>query len=90
MGFNQVAMAEPHGDGWLINHPFDDIDGVGFAIREPERRSTGLHLDIFFPESLIGLGNILGVDQEALVDLMREGRRIRETSAPHMAKERVI
>ena len=61
MGFNQSAMNEQEGKGWLIHHPFDDIDGI-----QKGKDSNGslvdaeLHLDVFFSESLALLEQVIG------------------------------
>lgn len=62
-GFTQTAMALKNQDGgWLIDHPFGDIDGwqqiLTGRLIDPEK----LHLDVFIPESLEKLAKLLQVD----------------------------
>jgi len=59
MGFCQRAMQAQLQDGsWLINHPFEDIDGIRMA-ENNDRRINSIHLDVFFPESIKALKRIV-------------------------------
>lgn len=71
-GFCQAAMAAEANGGWLIDHPFGDIDGLEIASRQPEREHD-IHLDIFFPDSLQALRRILDYDDRQTIMGMREG-----------------
>ena len=83
--FTQTAMQLRDNEGnWLISHPFEDIDGYKYALRNPER----LHLDVFVPKSLDKVAKLLRVeslkDAEGIVryderrNFDREIRRTKE------------
>jgi hypothetical protein len=71
-GFCQAAMTATTEKGWLIDHPFGDIDGIEAAQRQPGRE-TGIHLDIFFPNSVSIIRNIVDIDDPQTTLTMREG-----------------
>jgi len=71
-GFCQAAMDARTETGWLIDHPFGDIDGIGPAQANPSRE-TGIHLDIFFPASIAVLRGIVDIDNPASMLTPREG-----------------
>lgn len=75
-GFNQAAMSERAGDGWLTQHPFYDVDGIEKASQD-NRQAVNLHLDIFFPESLDALRDVVDFDNPAVLLNAREATRQR-------------
>lgn len=82
-GFRQVAMAAKNPDGsWLVDHPFGDIDGLNMASRFPQRVPT-IHLDIFHPDSLPVLKEIVNFDNPHAVMDMMEATRWRRDIATH-------
>jgi hypothetical protein len=77
-GFCQAAMAVERDGDWLIDHPFRGIDGLESARREPVDEKD-IHLDIFFPESLRKLREIVDYDDQRMVMGIREGMRWRRS-----------
>lgn len=72
-GFCQAAMAAETDEGWLVDHPFGDIDGIDVA--QPQAaREHGIHLDIFFPDSLKVLKRVVDYDDPDTTPTMREGQ----------------
>ncbi len=51
-----------HQGEWLINHPLQDLDGLENAVKNPEGSSHQIHLDIFLPQSLDKLFQLIGHD----------------------------
>lgn len=85
-GFTQAAMNAKYKDGsWLISHPLEDIDSLNKA--SINGKENLLHLDIFFPESLRRLKQIVDFDNPALVLSIRE-LAAREGKVRNKAKER--
>lgn len=74
-GFCQAAMQARQDDHWLITHPLEDIDGLD------AKRPASFHLDIFFPESLVTLREILDYDDPNLLVDWREGVELRTAQA---------
>lgn len=76
--FCQAAMAAKYENGmWRFNHPFDDLDGLEEAQRDPVRREPLIHLDLFFPASLERLRKIVNYENPANVIGWTERRRMR-------------
>lgn len=71
-GFCQAAMAATTEEGWLIDHPFGDIDGIEAAQRQP-RKETGIHLDIFFPDSISIIRGVVDIDNPQTMLSVRDG-----------------
>jgi len=65
-GFCQAAMSARKEGQWLIDHPFGDLDGVANATSNPAR-SHGIHLDIFFPDSIVALREVVDFDDPTRV-----------------------
>jgi hypothetical protein len=75
-GFNNIAMAARRGDDWLIDHPFGAIDGIPLAHLN-ELRVHSMHLDIFHPDSLPVLREIVDFDDPSKVMESLDGTRLR-------------
>jgi hypothetical protein len=72
-GFCQGAMAANKTSGEpLIDHPFEEIDGITWAKRKPSRERA-LHLDIFFPESIDILRGVVNYNDPNAVLNMYDG-----------------
>lgn len=79
-GFCQAAMAAKRGDAWLVDHPMQDIDGIAKAIAMPDK-TYGIHLDVFFPDSIGVLSTIVDLDDPAAVLEMMVYTRWRASQA---------
>lgn len=65
----QTMMAQRSSNGeWIFKHPFNDIDGIEAAIRNP-RRALSIHLDMFCPETLTRLRKVFDIDNKELLVL---------------------
>ena len=73
-GFCQAAMLARTEQGWLIDHPFGDIDGIEAAQRQPIREAS-IHLDIFFPESIAVITSVVDISNPDAILSFREGLR---------------
>jgi hypothetical protein len=82
LGFCQAAMAARRPDGeWIVKHPFRDIDGLELACRSL-RREYAIHLDIFFPDSIVSLGQIVDIDNpDNLINLRESAKLLRTLSS---------
>lgn len=80
-GFTTEAMLAKKGENWLIEHPFEVVDEVESAIKNP-RFSRSLHLDIFFPDSIRRLEEKVGTENELVILGWREAGRLRYQSNP--------
>lgn len=82
-GFCQASMfmLAQRGGGWLIGHPFADIDGVD-KVEKGQYPYTNLHLDIFSPATLSKLKEIVDYDDETKVLKDRDGFRLRPRKVP--------
>jgi hypothetical protein len=75
--FCQAGMAIKNDRGWLIDNPLQDIDGLNQSTRSADIKSLVLHLDIFVPESLRRLDQLIHLnDPEHLVEI-RDGLKLK-------------
>jgi len=75
-GFCQASMAAKFAGAWVMEHPFQHIDGMKIAARLPRRERT-IHLDIFTPRSLGVLKGIVDYDDpKRVLDMDRGGNFI--------------
>lgn len=75
-GFCQASMAAKFAGAWVMEHPFQHIDGMKIAARIPRRERT-IHLDIFTPGSLGLLKSIVDYsDPESILDMDTGGNFI--------------
>ena len=70
-GFTQDSMTTTKGNGWLIEHPFGDIDGIDIATRIASREPL-IHLDLFLPATMVALRQVVDYDNPDLVFSMDE------------------
>lgn len=78
-GFCQAAMAATKADRTpLIDHPFGDIDRMALAARDP-RLENSMHLDIFFPPSIVALQRVVDHDDPGAMLDPSDGRAFRRT-----------
>lgn len=81
-GFSQAAMAaERPSDGdteWLIQHPFEAIHGINDTQSSPEKIPK-LHLDIFFPASILALSQTVDFENPRALVSPDEIRRLRHS-----------
>lgn len=72
--FAQKAMEARTEEGYLINHPLDGIDGFQYGTEQfvGSELERILHLDIFFPESLAKLREIVDYEDLGKVRNFRE------------------
>ena len=75
-GFCQAAMAARWEDGTGIKHPLEDIDGLPPAERPVSTQD--IHLDIFFPRSLVVLKEVVDYDDPTKVLSMRDSLQRRK------------
>lgn len=85
-GFTQTAMEIMIDGNWLIEHPLGDIDGIDIAKRYSDREKA-IHLDIFLPQSLEHLREILDFTNPEKIANMLEGQRSR-TKKEGLSQER--
>jgi len=75
----------------VLTHPVREIDGIDEAQKQPELRVPGMHLDIFFEQSLNALEPLVDFDNKEQLVAVREGvnirlrEQIKETDLPQVA-----
>lgn len=75
-GFTQAAMGLMKDGKWTIEHPLGDIDGVNIAQGNLDRENA-IHLDIFLPQSLEHLKEVVDFTDSRKIATMLEGQRSR-------------
>ncbi len=88
--FCQTGMKMKKSEGWLIDHPLEDIDGIEMSLQFPETRGATIHLDIFNKESLEKLAAIIDIspNSKELVDV-RMGKELKREIQAEISTRKV-
>ncbi len=78
LGFCQASMGAKNPDGsFRFTDPFAGVDGVYHVTTRTRMPENSLHLDIFFPESILKLGQIVNLNDPTKLLECREARKLK-------------
>lgn len=77
IGIIQNVMRLRNDDGWILQHPFQEIDGIRPSKRYTGEKETSIHIDIYHPSSLAVLRHFIDIDNAENLLSFREGYSLR-------------